>query len=66
MLDLLMLRLATAEKILTDANIPFEVVITLPRSKKFQLLDDHHYVLRQSFRDGVCHLVVAAKMGKEV
>ncbi len=61
-----MLRLSTAEKILTDANIPFKVVKILPRSKKFQLLDDCRYVLRQSFDDGVCHLVVAAKMGKEV
>ena len=66
MTDVLMLPLVTAENVLTAAGIPFVVARTVPRSNKFQLLDDCQYVLRQIMQEGVCHLVVAAKMGKEV
>lgn len=61
-----MLPIVSAERILTAANIPFVVASTVPRSNKFQLLDDYRYVVRQTMQYGVCHLVVAAKMGKEV
>jgi hypothetical protein len=61
-----MLPLTVAENVLTAEGIPFVVIKTSPRSNKFQLLDDCQYVLRQSIHDSVCHLVVAAKMGKEV
>ncbi|MBP8036875.1 MAG: hypothetical protein KAZ05_05060 [Negativicutes bacterium] len=66
MVDVLMLPLVTAEKMLTAAGIPFVVAKSAPRSNKFQLLDDCQYVVRQTMQNGVCHLVVAAKMGKEV
>ena len=61
-----MLPLAVAENVLTAEGTPYVVIKTSPRSNKFQLLDDCQYVLRQSIHDGVCYLVVAAKMGKEV
>ena len=61
-----MLPLVTAEKMLTTAGISFIVARSAPRSNKFQLLDDCQYVVRQTMQNGVCHLVVAAKMGKEV
>jgi hypothetical protein len=58
--------LAAAVKVLTDRNIPVQIVETRPCSNKFILKDDCQYILRQNFRDGICHVVVAAKMGKEV
>ena len=64
--DVLMLPLAAAAQILTDADIKICVVETRPCSNKFLLLGDCRHVLRQTLKEGVCHLVVAAKMGKEV
>ena len=64
--DVLMLPLAAAVAVLQDADIPVRVVNTVPCSNKFQLMGDCRYVLRQTFSHGVCYLVVAAKMGKEV
>jgi len=64
--DVLMLPLAAAVAVLQDANIPVRLVNTVPCSNKFQLMGDCRYVLRQTFSHGVCYLVVAAKMGKEV
>ena len=61
-----MLPLAAAVRILTDAGIQFRVVETRPCSTKFVLMGDCQYVLRQNFNEGICHLVIAAKMGKEV
>ncbi len=64
--DVLMQPIAAAVSVLNDANIPFRVVSTSPCSNKFQLMGDCQYVLRQKYQEGVCCLVVAAKMGKEV
>ena len=64
--DVLMLPLAAAVAVLQDANIPVRLVNTVPCSNKFELMGDCRYVLRQTFSHGVCYLVVAAKMGKEV
>ena len=61
-----MLKLAAAVQILADAGIKFCVAETRPCSNKFVLLGDCQYVLRQTLNEGVCNLVVAAKMGKEV
>ena len=66
MLDVLMLPIAAAVTVLTEADVPFRIVKTNPCSNKFQLIGDCQYVLRQNFHEGVCCLVVAAKMGKEV
>ena len=64
--DVLMLPVAAAVAVLQDADIPVRVFNTVPCSNKFQLMGDCRYVLRQTFSHGVCYLVVAAKMGKEV
>ena len=64
--DVLMLPVAAAVAVLQDADIPVRVVNTVPCSNKFHLMGDCRYVLRQTFSHGVCYLVVAAKMGKEV
>lgn len=64
--DVLMLPVAAAVAVLQDADIPVRVVNTVPCSNKFQLMGDCRYVMRQTFSHGVCYLVVAAKMGKEV
>ena len=64
--DVLMLPVAAAVAVLQDADIPVRVVNTVPCSNKFELMGDCRYVLRQTFSHGVCYLVVAAKMGKEV
>lgn len=64
--DVLMLPVAAAVAVLQDADIPVRIVNTVPCSNKFQLMGDCRYVLRQTFSHGVCYLVVAAKMGKEV
>ena len=61
-----MFPLTVAENVLTAEGTPYVVIKTSPRSNKFQLLDDCQYVVRQTMQNGVCHLVVAAKMGKEV
>ena len=64
--DVLMLPVAAAVTSLKDAGFEVHVVKANPCSNKFQLMGDCQYVLRQKYHDGVCHLVVAAKMGKEV
>ena len=64
--DVLMLPVAAAVAVLQDANIAVHIVNTAPCSNKFQLMGDCRYVLRQTYSHGVCYLVVAAKMGKEV
>ena len=64
--DVMMLPIAAAVHVLENAGISFRIVKTDPCSNKFQLMGDCQYVMRQKFHDGVCHLVVAAKMGKEV
>lgn len=64
--DVMMLPIAAAVNVLENAGILVRIVKTDPCSNKFQLMGDCQYVLRQKFHDGVCHLVVAAKMGKEV
>lgn len=61
-----MLSLSEAEKLLNEAGVPFSVVKTSPRSTKFCLQNDCLFVVRQSFCEDECRLVVAAKMGKEV
>ena len=64
--DVLMLPVAAAVKVLNDAGHTARLVETAPCSNKFPLMGDYQYVLRQTFSEGVCYLVVAAKMGKEV
>ena len=64
--DVLMLPVAAAVDVLTDAGYLVRVVETVPCSNKFQLMGNCQYVLRQNHSEGVCYLVVAAKMGKEV
>ena len=61
-----MLPLGSAESALKAAEIPYVVACTVPRSNKFQLLNDCRYVVRQTICNDVVYLVVAAKMGKEV
>ncbi len=64
--DVLMLPIAAAVTVLKDAGISARIVKTNPCSNKFTLMSDCQYVLRQHYSGGVCSLVVAAKMGKEV
>ncbi|NMC33219.1 MAG: hypothetical protein GYA36_12300 [Veillonellaceae bacterium] len=64
--DVLMLPVAAAVTVLKEAGHTVRLVETAPCSNKFPLLGDCQYVLRQTFSEGVCYLVVAAKMGKEV
>ena len=64
--DVLMMPVAAAVTVLQDAGLQVRVVKTSPCSNKFRLMGDCQYVLRQKFHEGVCYLVVAAKMGKEV
>jgi len=64
--DVLMLPIAAAVEVLKEAGIEAQIVKTNPCSNKFQLMGDCQYVLRQRYVAGVCYLVVAAKMGKEV
>ena len=64
--DVLMLPFGSAESMLKAAGFSFVVAQTVPRSNKFQLLNDCRYVVRQTICNDVVYLVVAAKMGKEV
>ena len=64
--DVLMMPIAAAGEVLKKASVEFQIVKTGPCSNKFQLMGDCQYVLRQRYVDGICYLVVAAKMGKEV
>ncbi|HWR28501.1 MAG TPA: hypothetical protein VN631_01600 [Negativicutes bacterium] len=64
--DVLMLPIAAAVTVLAETGILVRIVKTNPCSNKFQMMGDCQYVLRQKYFDGVCYLVVAAKMGKEV
>jgi hypothetical protein len=64
--DVLLLPLATALRVLDERQIPVQVQIARPRSKKFPLLDDHIVVRAEWTIEEKCNLVVAAKMGKEV
>jgi len=64
--DVLMMPIAAAVKVLNKAGFESQIVKTGPCSNKFQLMGDCQYVLRQRYVDGICYLVVAAKMGKEV
>jgi hypothetical protein len=64
--DVLMLPIAAAVEVLREAGVESQIAKTSPCSNKFQLMGDYQYVLRQRYVDGICYLVVAAKMGKEV
>lgn len=64
--DVLMLPLEAAAAILAGAGVNYCVAETRPCANKFVLIGDCRYVVRQTLFEGECHLVVAAKMGKEV
>ena len=64
--DVLMMPIAAAVKVLNKEGFESQIIKTEPCSNKFQLMGDCQYVLRQRYVDGICYLVVAAKMGKEV
>jgi hypothetical protein len=64
MIDTVAKPLCIVKKQLDDAQIKYKVSVTSPTRQVFDL-DDFFYVIRQQLHDGVYHLVVAAKMGKE-
>ena len=48
-------------------QISYTLSMTRPGRQTFPLLDDCLYVVRQTLDDnGIYHIVIAAKMGKEV
>jgi hypothetical protein len=64
MIDTVAKPLCIVKKKLDDAQIKYTVTITSP-TRQVSDLEDLFYVIRQQLHDGVYHLVVAAKMGKE-
>lgn len=66
-MDLLAQPLAAARQKLNELNCQYTVKITRPTRNFFAVNDDSLYVIRQrADSDGICHLVAAARMGKEV
>jgi hypothetical protein len=53
------------EKQLDEAQIKYTVTITRPTRQVSGPEEDLFYVVRQKFNDGIYHLTVAAKMGRE-
>jgi hypothetical protein len=67
MLDLVAEQLSTAAALLAAEKIEYEISVTRPDRLSFDLSADCLYVVRQTQDNiGVCHLVAAAKMNKEV
>jgi hypothetical protein len=67
MLDLVAEELSAATALLAARQIEFEVDVTRPDRLSFALSTDRQYVVRQTLgSSGTYHLVVAAKMEKEV
>jgi len=67
MLDLVAEQLSTAAALLTARKIEYTVSVTRPDRLSFALSADSLYIVRQTQNEsGVYHLVVAAKMEKEV
>lgn len=64
--DVLLMQEAAAVDVLRDSGFSVRVLSARPSPDKYPLLADYRYVLRQTVQDGVCLLVVSAKMGKEV
>ena len=65
--DILMMPLDAALRILQQQGVSANVVKSRPQSRRFQLIEDKIYVIRQRVNDdGTYELVTAAKMGKEV
>jgi hypothetical protein len=66
-LDLVAQPLNEVVNFLQLADIKYIVHITRPTRTTFKVDLDCYYVIKQYFdADDICHLVVAAKMGKEV
>jgi hypothetical protein len=64
MVDTVAKPLCIVKKQFDDAQVKYIVTITSP-TRQISNLEDFFYVIRQQICDGVYHLVVAAKMGKE-
>lgn len=65
MIDTVAKPLYVAEKELDEAQIKYTVTITRPTRQVSSLEKDLFYVIRQQFNNGIYHLMVAAKMGRE-
>lgn len=66
-MDLVARPLNTAVELLEQLNLQYQVTITRPTRSLFAVEEDSFFVIRQHIdADGKYHLVVAAKMGKEV
>lgn len=66
-MDIVAQPLDAAVKLLKTLDIKYEISVTRPTRSIFVVEEDNFYVIRQHIdADGINHLVVAAKMGKEV
>lgn len=66
-MDTVALPLSDAIRVIENAGRRYTITKTAPDRVKGELYQDCLYVLRQTEdNEGVCHLIVAAKMGKEV
>ncbi|HWR39710.1 MAG TPA: hypothetical protein VN611_09420 [Patescibacteria group bacterium] len=67
MIDLVGQPLTDALEQIHAAGIPYRVELTSPTRSMFVLDDQLRYIIRQQLdAEGILHLSVAAKMGKEV
>ncbi len=66
MIDVVAKSLYVAEKQLNEAKAQYAVIVTRPTHHVSALTENCFYVIRQQFHGGVYHLVVAAKIGREI
>ncbi len=66
-MDVVAQPLDEAVRLMKTLDAKYEINVTRPTRSIFAVEEDNFYVIRQHIdADGIYHLVVAAKMGKEV